>query len=141
MRNCRVPDRAESSQMEPRAVPSDWIRARAMLVSRGTIRPADFSWADCALGRRRAYLRDSTRDNLLAIAAPASSDGRIAQLVEQLTLNQRVPGSSPGAPTIAWEIKKAPQLRGFFRVCLGSIRCLISGITAGGKFIGTRLGP
>ena len=26
--------------------------------------------------------------------------GRIAQLVEQLTLNQRVPGSSPGAPTI-----------------------------------------
>ena len=25
--------------------------------------------------------------------------GRIAQLVEQLTLNQRVPGSSPGAPT------------------------------------------
>src|SRR3954469_2625446 len=31
--------------------------------------------------------------------------GRIAQLVEQLTLNQRVPGSSPGAPTTA----KAPQ--------------------------------
>ncbi len=25
--------------------------------------------------------------------------GRIAQSVEQLTLNQRVPGSSPGAPT------------------------------------------
>ena len=30
--------------------------------------------------------------------------GRIAQLVEQLTLNQRVPGSSPGAPTIALKI-------------------------------------
>jgi hypothetical protein len=30
-----------------------------------------------------------------------TSSGRIAQLVEQLTLNQRVPGSSPGAPTIA----------------------------------------
>src|SRR5947208_3215668 len=29
------------------------------------------------------------------------ASGRIAQLVEQLTLNQRVPGSSPGAPTIA----------------------------------------
>jgi hypothetical protein len=29
--------------------------------------------------------------------------GRIAQLVEQLTLNQRVPGSSPGAPTISSE--------------------------------------
>src|SRR5262249_25657089 len=29
----------------------------------------------------------------------AFGSGRIAQLVEQLTLNQRVPGSSPGAPT------------------------------------------
>jgi hypothetical protein len=29
---------------------------------------------------------------------PAGS-GRIAQLVEQMTLNHRVPGSSPGAPT------------------------------------------
>ena len=39
-------------------------------------------------------------------------DGRIAQLVEQLTLNQRVLGSSPSAPTI-----KNPRLvRGFF-VC------------------------
>ena len=28
-----------------------------------------------------------------------NTQGRIAQLVEQLTLNQRVPGSSPGAPT------------------------------------------
>ena len=28
-----------------------------------------------------------------------TGSGRIAQLVEQLTLNQRVPGSSPGAPT------------------------------------------
>src|SRR5262249_61187887 len=31
--------------------------------------------------------------------ARAKISGRIAQLVEQLTLNQRVPGSSPGAPT------------------------------------------
>ena len=30
---------------------------------------------------------------------PGQGSGRIAQLVEQLTLNQRVPGSSPGAPT------------------------------------------
>jgi hypothetical protein len=36
-------------------------------------------------------------------------DGRIAQLVEQLTLNQRVHGSSPCAPTI--EIK---DLASFF---------------------------
>ena len=32
-------------------------------------------------------------------------DGRIAQLVEQLTLNQRVLGSSPSAPTIETQIK------------------------------------
>ena len=38
-----------------------------------------------------------------------TSSGRIAQLVEQLTLNQRVPGSSPGAPNIA---------KGFFVNCL-----------------------
>ena len=31
---------------------------------------------------------------------PRDFDGRIAQLVEQLTLNQRVHGSSPCAPTI-----------------------------------------
>ena len=31
---------------------------------------------------------------------PRDFDGRIAQLVEQLTLNQRVQGSSPCAPTI-----------------------------------------
>src|SRR5262249_31269564 len=31
--------------------------------------------------------------------AGAKISGRIAQSVEQLTLNQRVPGSSPGAPT------------------------------------------
>jgi hypothetical protein len=36
----------------------------------------------------------------LAKAFRAGS-GRIAQLVEQMTLNHRVPGSSPGAPTIA----------------------------------------
>ena len=30
---------------------------------------------------------------------PLRQSGRIAQLVEQLTLNQRVQGSSPGAPT------------------------------------------
>ena len=46
-------------------------------------------------------------------------DGRIAQLVEQLTLNQRVLGSSPSAPTIETpDIAKEKQgaLRGaFFR--------------------------
>src|SRR5216683_787742 len=35
---------------------------------------------------------------LRRLSGPVS--GRIAQLVEQMTLNHRVPGSSPGAPTI-----------------------------------------
>ena len=46
--------------------------------------------------------------------------GRIAQVVEQLTLNQRVQGSSPCAPTVAYVFadgrgtaKIAPQLAGF----------------------------
>ena len=32
-------------------------------------------------------------------ATPSEMDGRIAQVVEQLTLNQRVVGSNPTAPT------------------------------------------
>jgi hypothetical protein len=40
------------------------------------------------------------QDAALAGPTPRRQVGRIAQLVEQLTLNQRVPGSSPGAPTI-----------------------------------------
>ena len=49
----------------------------------------------CIAGQRRAAL---LQDASLR-GSPASRPGRIAQLVEQLTLNQRVPGSSPGAPT------------------------------------------
>ena len=49
--------------------------------------------------------------DLLQDAALAGSrgrhSGRIAQLVEQLTLNQRVPGSSPGAPTKLLHILQA----------------------------------
>lgn len=37
--------------------------------------------------------------------------GRIAQLVEQLTLNQRVLGSSPSAPTNRYFLKSAIFLR------------------------------
>ena len=47
--------------------------------------------------RRVALL--STRGDRSGIRPP-SRGGRIAQLVEQLTLNQRVAGSSPAAPTI-----------------------------------------
>jgi hypothetical protein len=54
--------------------------------------------------RSRDVLRDRTvppygQAGGALVQAPPSC-GRIAQLVEQLTLNQRVPGSSPGAPTI-----------------------------------------
>jgi hypothetical protein len=53
-----------------------------------------------------ALLQDPAR------AARGANSGRIAQLVEQLTLNQRVPGSSPGAPT--------NQIKGY--ACFGSLR-------------------
>ena len=47
-------------------------------------------------GRTRRAVVDKG-DGLCYI--PAFLGGRIAQLVEQLTLNQRVLGSSPSAPT------------------------------------------
>ena len=54
-------------------------------------------------GKTRFSLLDITgrfaKRRPLARAFPDPSSGRIAQLVEQMTLNQRVPGSSPGAPT------------------------------------------
>src|SRR5579871_1169182 len=45
--------------------------------------------------------QSGTSDGRSYLLNPLKSKGfgRIAQLVEQLTLNQRVPGSSPGAPT------------------------------------------
>ena len=42
-------------------------------------------------------------------AGPLGRNGRIAQLAEQLTLNQRVLGSSPSASTIFFN-----ELDGFF---------------------------
>ena len=53
------------------------------------------------------------------------SDGRIAQLVEQLTLNQRVQGSSPCAPTIGtlqnqYAVAKGHSPQGTF-ACLSSL--------------------
>jgi hypothetical protein len=42
----------------------------------------------------------------------AAAFGRIAQLVEQLTLNQRVPGSSPGAPTSKINHLRLPSQNG-----------------------------
>src|SRR5262249_53624154 len=55
----------------------------------------DQAWA---LGHRARAPLLSTRREGSGIRAP-SRTGRIAQLVEQLTLNQRVAGSSPAAPT------------------------------------------
>ena len=53
---------------------------------------------------------------LRGLSGPSS--GRIAQLVEQLTLNQRVPGSSPGAPTKSFK----QYQNGSFSWKVGSIR-------------------
>src|ERR1700757_5436817 len=50
----------------------------------------------CIAGHRGGGLLN---DAPLATGPSGCRSGRIAQLVEQLTLNQRVPGSSPGAPT------------------------------------------
>src|SRR5262245_49400753 len=70
-----------------------------------------------------------------------SNSGRIAQLVEQLTLNQRVPGSSPGAPTnqpIEIESKFFERAPAQLRLCSlwfqrGSNDCA-SGGSGGRKF-------
>ena len=57
--------------------------------------PPRFLKMGCIAGQPRAALLQHASLR----SSPASRPGRIAQLVEQLTLNQRVPGSSPGAPT------------------------------------------
>ncbi len=44
----------------------------------------------------------SKEDNSPPQSAPKTGSGRIAQLVEQLTLNQRVLGSSPSASTTSF---------------------------------------
>jgi hypothetical protein len=60
--------------------------------------PGDLTASRLDSARRLCYMPGLTRER-----RPRDFDGRIAQLVEQLTLNQRVQGSSPCAPTI--EIK------------------------------------
>ena len=71
----------------------------------------------CRLRRTRRVCwtvrrRFATRRRLAGLPASVRP-GRIAQLVEQLTLNQRVPGSSPGAPT------KIPSQIRWFDECAG----------------------
>ncbi len=48
---------------------------------------------------RPRWYQPVTPDGLGGHRAVADAIGRIAQLVEQLTLNQRVLGSNPSAPT------------------------------------------
>ena len=48
---------------------------------------------------RPRWYQPATPDGLGGHRAVADAIGRIAQLVEQLTLNQRVLGSNPSAPT------------------------------------------
>src|SRR5215472_6491896 len=61
---------------------------------RKRLRPGSFAPPRWTVGTRFATGRSPCGGR------PLRRFGRIAQLVEQLTLNQRVPGSSPGAPTI-----------------------------------------
>ena len=69
-----------------------------------------------------------------------TGSGRIAQLVEQLTLNQRVPGSSPGAPTTQSlsSARKSRFLRAFLirasvETGLRDENCLFPGLSPGRK--------
>jgi hypothetical protein len=66
--------------------------------------------------------------NPASVRAIPSNSGRIAQLVEQLTLNQRVQGSSPCAPTneiksLSWFSKRhRNQLRQLDKVWDNELR-------------------
>jgi hypothetical protein len=48
---------------------------------------------------RKLYFPSSANHKRCQLTAAKDRKGRIAQLVEQLTLNQRVVGSNPTAPT------------------------------------------
>src|SRR5579864_5376375 len=86
-------DPAAASKAKP--LESGGFSQRAKFTPEGENRPG------LAGHRRIALLNDRLLRRLFT-----GFPGRIAQLVEQLTLNQRVPGSSPGAPTK--QTKKAP---------------------------------
>jgi hypothetical protein len=66
-------------------------------------------------------------------------DGRIAQLVEQLTLNQRVHGSSPCAPTI--EINKLRNKPLLSREAVGKKLGIKSGVLFFFRACGWRCHP
>ena len=81
-----IPAKADIQSIEIRRSP--WIPAFAGMKSDG--RPRSHR------ARRCCY----RQGGIALLYARPSRIGRIAQLVEQLTLNQRVAGSSPAAPTI-----------------------------------------
>ena len=83
----------DQGQAEPLSILSDGPAAGRR---NGAIVEATIIWtAPLAFAKRRP----------LPNGLFGSRDGRIAQLVEQLTLNQRVQGSSPCAPTIETPVK------------------------------------
>ena len=106
------PGRASNASIRAGLVGRAWRgcggRGRASALALGKPAPMPYVW----LPRREPPVHDpATEDDgprrprrhggMVEVPNPLSSTwlGRIAQLVEQLTLNQRVPGSSPGAPT------------------------------------------
>src|SRR6516225_2964697 len=77
--------------------PSHLDRARRPML-RGAPLRVDCPWVAHRHGRRGEVSMIRKRDRF-SQADHARVKGRIAQVVEQLTLNQRVVGSSPTAPT------------------------------------------
>lgn len=65
----------------------------------------------------------------------ATPDGRIAQLVEQLTLNQRVLGSSPSAPTTSFHENNQVTAGLPCRACAG-VRRIDTAVALAGELLG-----
>src|SRR5229473_338073 len=87
-----------SSRVNPRSPPDRLKRAKSRRI------PAAFSFSLSAGYAGEIDLPCWTSGGRFAKRRPLAKafrpvSGRIAQLVEQMTLNHRVPGSSPGAPT------------------------------------------
>ncbi len=67
--------------------------------SEGTLYHVSFSPTAAFSRWTERSIRENARRDLPGLIDKTFSQAPLAQLAEQLTLNQRVPGSSPGAPT------------------------------------------
>src|SRR4051812_34498137 len=86
------------------AAPSGCNRATADISEHAKSRRIPAAFSRLGAGEKHRTIAGHRRFALLNDAVLTqgyfrTGSGRIAQLVEQMTLNHRVPGSSPGAPT------------------------------------------